>query len=98
MLFCDEARNPCIRETNTYADQTGDCVKKRWVKWDNIDEKDLLQFLAIRMLMGITKKPEMKKYWSRDPLYNFPIVSKIMSQNRFFEIHKNLHFATTKST
>jgi hypothetical protein len=96
MLFSEEARNLCIEETNSYADQTGDCMKKRWVKWDTIDEKDLLQFLAIRIIMGITKKPEMKKYWSRDPLYNFPIVSKIMSQDRFFEIHKNLHFCNNE--
>ncbi|OXA46903.1 PiggyBac transposable element-derived protein 4 [Folsomia candida] len=91
-MFDDDCREICLSETNKYADQTGNCRTKRWVKWTDVTDGELLKFIAVRMLMGINKKPEMKKFWSEDPLFHFPIIGQIMPQDRFFEIHKNLHF------
>lgn len=91
-LFSEDCREICISETNRYADTTGNCLTKRLNKWTDLTLGDLMKFLAIRMLMGINKKPEMKKFWSKDPLFHFPLIGKIMAQDRFFEIHKNLHF------
>lgn len=93
LLFSEDCRNICITETNKYADQTGDCTTKRWSKWMDLNHQDLTKFLAIRMLMGINKKPDMTKYWSRDAMFHFPIISKILPQDRFFEIQKYLHFS-----
>lgn len=92
-LFTKEIRQEVIQQTNTYADQTGDCSTRRWSNWRELDEQDLLKLIAVRMLMGVTRLPEMKQYWSRDPLLQYPIITRIMKQDRYFEILKYLHFS-----
>ncbi|XP_021962111.2 uncharacterized protein LOC110857808 isoform X2 [Folsomia candida] len=59
-LFTKEIRQEVIQQTNTYADQTGDCSTRRWSNWRELDEQDLLKLIAVRMLMGVTRLPEMK--------------------------------------
>lgn len=55
-LFNQDSRDLCISETNKYADQTGNAVTKRWAKWTDVTEGEFLQFISIKMLMGINKK------------------------------------------
>ncbi|OXA45646.1 PiggyBac transposable element-derived protein 4 [Folsomia candida] len=91
-LFTKEIRQEVIQQTNTYADQTGDCSTRRWSNWRELDEQDLLKLIAVRMLMGVTRLPEMKQYWSRDPLLQYPIITRIMKQDRYFEILKTFGY------
>jgi len=95
-VFCPEALEICIEETNRYADQTGNCRTKRWEKWVAVGESDMMRYLAIRMLMGLNKKPQIRQYWSRDPLFASPIIGELMSQDRYGEISKYLHFCNNE--
>ncbi|OXA56944.1 PiggyBac transposable element-derived protein 4 [Folsomia candida] len=92
-LFTNEIQHEVVTQTNAFADQTGDCCTRRWSSWQELNEQELLKFLAVRMLMGVNRLPEMKQYWSKDPLLQYPIISKIMKQDRYFEILKYLHFS-----
>jgi len=42
--------------------------------------------------MGFVKKSELRDYWSKDPLIETPIFSKIMSRARFEQILTFWHF------
>ena len=54
---------------------------------------ELQMFIGLVILMGIVHKPNINSYWSRDELYNTPIISKVMPQDRFKVILRFLHFS-----
>lgn len=93
LMFCKEAATICIEQTNLYADQTGNAATKRYGRWEEVKYEDILKFFAIRILMGITRKPEMKHYWSKDPMLQMPIIPKIMSNDRYMDIQRFIHFS-----
>lgn len=55
-------------------------------KWRNLTEEEFRTFLALCMLMGHIKIPEIHLYWSTSELYHHPIFGKSMSRNRFTAI------------
>ena len=63
------------------------------LSWTDVEPKEMYVFLAIVLLMGVTSKSSVKKYWGIDPLVNTPIFGKLMSRNRFTAIMGNLHFS-----
>ena len=44
---------------------------------------EIERFLALYVLTGIVKKPELSEYWSTNPLLRTPIFGEIMSRNQF---------------
>lgn len=50
-------------------------------------------FIAHNILMGVVKKSDLEKYWSKGPLTRLPFFGKYMSRNRFQSILWNLHIA-----
>ena len=54
---------------------------------------ELQMFIGLVILMGIVHKPNINSYWSRDELYNTPIISKVMPQDRFKVILRFLQFS-----
>ena len=49
-------------------------------------------FLALYLLTGIVQKPQIKQFWSTDPLLQTALFNQVMARNRFTEILKFLHF------
>ena len=83
-------------ETNRYAvdwaarhPRTEGSHMKAWV---DVTEEELQCYLALRILMGIVKLPEVKNYWSTDPLLRQPTFPANMSRDRFAQITSKLHF------
>ena len=50
------------------------------------------QFIALHVLTGIAKKPEISQYWSTDPFLRSSIFNEVMSRNQFQSITEFLHF------
>ena len=50
------------------------------------------QFIALQVLTGIVKKPEISQYWSTNLFLRSPIFKEVMPRNRFQSIVKFLHF------
>ena len=73
-----------LENTNLYARQ-----KKS--KHKPVTKKELFQFLAINILMGIKRSPAYIYYWSMDPKLNDPYISNIMPIHRFEFFLSNLH-------
>lgn len=51
------------------------------------------QFIALSLLMGIVRKPDISHYWSTNPLLKGSIFNSVMPRNRFQSILQFLHFA-----
>lgn len=62
--------------------------------WEEVTTSEMRAFLAINILMGIHRLPEIKMYWSSDPLIGNSGVTKIMTCNRFQKILKYLHVSS----
>ena len=54
--------------------------------------EEMRKFLALHLLTGIIRKPEISQHWSTDPLLVTPIFNNIMSRNRYQSILEFLHF------
>ena len=68
-----EVMNLIVRETNRYANQVLDGSETTW----ETDVQEIRAYLGFQIPMGITRKPEIRKYWSRDEkLHYAPIASQ----------------------
>ncbi|KAG8196034.1 hypothetical protein JTE90_029004 [Oedothorax gibbosus] len=95
-MFDDNIMKTLVVETNRYAEETINIRKSATPttkNWKQVDEKELLQFFGLVLLMGLIEKDEISDYWSTDELTETPIFSKTMSRDRFLLILRYLHFS-----
>ena len=85
-----------VTETNRYARL--EMGEERYRKWDIITTEDLIAYFGIMIVMGMVRLPALADYWKRDPLFQCTIVSESMARDRFFEIHRFLHFVDISTT
>jgi len=68
------------------------------LKWKPIDPKQLKTFLAYVLNMGLSRKPEIRLYWSTHPATAAPWFRESgLSRDRFLSILKFLRFAEPDS-
>jgi hypothetical protein len=61
-------------------------------KWTDITVACLKAFIAMHIYMGMKRQPNIKAYWQREgSIFHCPIISNIMTQERFCEIRRCLH-------
>ena len=60
--------------------------------WKEVTVEEMKQFLALYLLTGIIKKPEVGQYWSTSSVIKTPYFNDIMSRNRFQSILEFFHF------
>ena len=51
---------------------------------NKITSNNLKKYIAVYLLMGAIKLPEIELYWSKNELFHVPIFSKIMSEDFSF--------------
>lgn len=63
--------------------------------WTNCSVNDLKKMIAIFMIMALNNKPEMRSYWSKNPIYSSDIfhADECLPRNRFLLILRYLRFA-----
>ena len=61
-------------------------------RWNDTTTAEIKVFMGLCILMGISYKPRVWMYWSKDSLYSSPIFGKIMARERFQIILRFLHF------
>ena len=97
LYLTDEMLELIVIETNRFANQfileNPDKAANSYLKnCTDLTVNELQMFIGLVTLMGIVHKPNINSYWSRDELYNTPIISKVMPQDRFKVILRFLHF------
>lgn len=75
-LFPDEIIQMIVEYTNKYASM------KQSKFWSDTNVKELKEFLAIIILMGINPQSDIELYWSADPFYNNIEISGTMTCKR----------------
>ena len=60
--------------------------------WFNTTPDEMSVFLSMIIIMGLMPKPELKSYWTRDPVLETPFFPNTMPRDRFAELLSNLHF------
>ena len=97
-IFLDEEfYNMITIQTNLYAFQFREkqTILSRYSRvrnWKDVTIDEMRQFIALQVLTGIVKKPEISQYWSTDPFLRSSIFNEVMSRNQFQSITEFLHF------
>ena len=66
------------KQTNLYASQFREkhTILPRYSRarnWKDVTNDEMRQFIALQILIGVVKKPEISQYWSTDPFLRSPI-------------------------
>ena len=93
----DDLYELLVTQTNLYTSQycTEHSMLPRYSRvrlWKDLTVEEIQKFLALHLLTGIIRKPEISQYWSTDPLLVNPIFDNLMSRNRYQSILEFLHF------
>ena len=79
-----------VEQSNLFA---ATCMgEEKYGLWCKIAEDDLKAYFGFIFLMGIVQLPSIYDYWSKDPFLHYAPIADRISQDRFLEIHKYLHF------
>ena len=64
-------------------------------EWRNCSVNDMKKMIGIFILMALNSKPELRNYWSKNPIYSSDIfhTEECLPRNRFLLILKYLRFA-----
>lgn len=84
-IFDSSVINKVVEETNIYAEQT------QSTNWTELTGEELKAYIGCHIIMGIHKLPNVKAYWSSDPMLRVDAVADTMPENRFEKITQNLH-------
>jgi hypothetical protein len=64
-------------------------------KWTDIIMACLKAFIVVHIYMGMKRQPNIKAYWQREgSIFHCPIISNIMTRERFCEIRSCLHITS----
>lgn len=94
----EEILNHIVNQTNIFArrfidkQSDKDRTNARANRWKPVCLEELLNFLAVSLLMGLEKNPTIPSYWSTDDLFVQPIFHSVMGRNRYQDIHSFLYF------
>ena len=105
-LFREAMWGEIANETNEYAlrrleKQGPDAVTRmdhpdykrhsRFNEWKPVSGKEIRNFCAHLILMGLIRKPDIADYWSKKNLTSTPFFGRFMSRDRFQIILSNFH-------
>ena len=61
--------------------------------WQPITVDELCAYFGFMILMGIVRLPSLGDYWKKDMIYHYTPVAERISRDRFYDLHRYLHFA-----
>ena len=100
-IFPENLVQLILFETNRYAESicNSSNVRQRYSrinKWEPTNAEEFNIFIALLILQGIIRKPELEMYFTTDELLTTPVFNKIMIADRFQILLKMLHFETNQ--
>ena len=91
LFFTSSLMDYIVNQTNQFALE---CMGgEKFSKWTQVTVEELQAYMGFMILMGLVKLPSIYDYWQRDEIYNYSPVASRITRDRFFELHRYLHFA-----
>ena len=66
---------------------------EKYAQWTQVTVPELQAYMGFMILMGIVHLPSIYDYWKKDEVFHYSPVASRISRDRFFELHRYLHFA-----
>ena len=88
-----------VLETNRYAQQylsaNAATLKpsSEARRWHDTTDDEMVAFIGLLFLMGITYKPRLSMYWNTTDIFRSPMFGQVMSRRRFLLLLRFFHFA-----
>ncbi|XP_023213010.1 piggyBac transposable element-derived protein 4-like [Centruroides sculpturatus] len=103
-FFTQELTESIVLHTNIYARKIFKKKKKKKIReetqkklskslqWKETNCDEVKLFLALLILQGIVKKPDMRLYFTKDKMLATPFFGEIMTRDRFVDLLRFMHF------
>lgn len=75
-------------QTTEFSDNT---IPGHYNRIGAITEKDIFDYISIKIVMGLVSIPDKKDYWKKSPIFHNVAISSIMSKIHFQTIESALH-------
>ena len=89
LFFTTSVLDYIVVQSNNYAQK---CLGDSYTTWQPITTDELQAYMGFMILMGLVKLPSIYDYWKKDEIFHYSPVASRISRNRFFDIHRYLHF------
>lgn len=102
LFLSDDIIDLMVLETNKYYEysvaqpQSSVSSRKHKQEWKPTTRDEMLVFIGILLIMGIVRLPEMRLYWSKDPMYANERIKRAMKRERFFDFLQYWHFSDSE--
>ena len=95
LYFTEDLYRSIVDQSNLYAGQFFAANPQLSLArdWKPITVSEFKIFLGLSLNMGITKKSELRMYWSTHPVHHMPIFSASMARTRYEQILRFMHFS-----
>ncbi|XP_053187732.1 piggyBac transposable element-derived protein 4-like [Scomber japonicus] len=77
-----------VRNSNKYGE------KRHRQAWQAISLEDMYSYIAIVIYMGLVEVKNIRDYWKKSDLYNFPFPASVISGRKFVAISRSLHLSS----
>ena len=108
LFLTDELVQHITDATNSYAqiiidfpeiqERIENTKKSLFRLWQPVTFDEMWTYIAVTMLMGIIKKPELHLYWSNRHIFSTPIFPRLMRRDRYEQIRKMIHFTLIENS
>jgi len=83
-----------VTQTNLYASQLRSAkVPSPSNRWEDVTPDEILAYLGLHIAMGIVNLPNIKDFWSTEPILQHQWFGSIMCCDRFKQILHYFHCA-----
>lgn len=95
LFWSEETMAEMVRQTNIYAYK--DVIEytspytNGGPRWTPVTAKEFRCWLGVVILMGLKSTPTIRDYWKEDSFWRCPVISKVMTRDRFECILRCLH-------
>ena len=89
LFFTSSVLEHIVEQSNKYA---AECMGEQFQTWQPITVDELCAYFGFMILMGIVRLPGLGDYWKKDMIYHYTPVAERISQDRFYDLHRYLHF------
>jgi len=94
LFFTSAVISILVTQTNLYASQLRSAkVPSPSNRWEDVTTDEMLAYLGLHIAMGIVNLPNIKDFWSTEPILQHQWFGSIMCRDRFKQILRYFHCA-----